>query len=172
MKKYSQSFLIISVVVLSTTLILSSNHTVYAMKSLGEDSSINRIGPEHYGLNTKQIVCGDRLCIQPSADHISNAVTHKIKNMLDNPNNNPFIKIGQVFHYSKQDQNAYSVIVKVTAGKKDLRNIQLLVHSDMEEKTIPIDGLFAQSGQSIQVRIHSQESNSIIANINHWEYSE
>lgn len=172
MKKRSQALLVISVITLSTTLILSNTNAVYAMKSLGEDPSINRIGPAHYGLNTKNIVCGDKLCNQPSSNLVLSLASNKIKHTIDNSNNNPSIKIGQVFHYSKQDQNAYTAILKVTAGKKDLSNIQLLVHSDMKEKNIPIDGLFAQSGESVQVRIHAQEPKSIIANIGSWEYNE
>ena len=171
MKTNSKIFLMISVAILSATLILSSSHAVYAMNSLGENPSINRIGPQHYGLATKNIVCGDKLCNEPSVKHVTKITPNKFKNILKDLAYNPSIKTERIFHYSKQDHNAYNAIFKITAGIKDLRNVQLFVRSDLEQKNIPIDGLFAKNNQAVQVRIHAQDPTSINADIKSWDYS-
>ena len=171
MKIQSQTFMIMSIAVLATTLILSSSHAVYAMKSLGENPSISRVGPQHFGLTTKGIVCGDKLCKDTKVKTVLSITPSKFKNMMDNPSHTPTIETGQVFHSSKQTKDAYNAVFKVTAGDKDLGKLQIFAHSDMEQKIIPINGLFAKSSQVVQVRIHAQDPQSIGAVIGSWNFN-
>lgn len=167
--------MIASVVVLVTGLILSGSHAyayASATKSLGEDPSIGRVGPKSYGSVTKGVICGDQLCKDLKSKHIAVVKEDQLKTVSDSAGSMPTIKTEQVIHYSKESPNAYIGVFRVSAGDKNLDKIQVFIQSDMEKTSVPIDGLFAKSGETIEVRVHAIDPMSILAYIGSWQYKD
>ena len=169
MEKNSPILMTTIITVLAVTLLLSGTHSVYAMKSLGEDPSIGRVGPDQFGLATKGIVCGDHLCKDGTVKMISPVIAEKTNQKASS--HAPSIMTEQVYQYSKNSPNAYLAVFKVTGGEKDLGRVKISVQSDMEQTSVPIDGLFAKGNQVVEVRIHAMDPQSIMAFPVSWQYS-
>lgn len=169
--KKSQLLMVVMISVLAATLILSGTSHAYAFQSLGENPSIGRVGPDHFGLATKEIVCGDHLCQNSSVKKMQ-AVTEKtIKTITNSIGHSPSINTEQVYPYSKQADNSYMAIFKVTGGDKNLSKVQISVKSDLDKTTIPLDGLFTVDNQIVAVRIHATDPQSISATPISWQFN-
>lgn len=159
MKQKSQILTIATMAVLAATMLASSSHVVYATKSLGEDPSLNRVGPKTYGSVTSAIVCGDHLCTSgPSESLMVQLSSSKVSKTIFAP----IVDKVRVHPYS-QSPDFYLALVKITTGDKNITKSVLHVKSDMEQMSIPVGSMFAYSSDIIDVRIHASNPSAIDA---------
>lgn len=169
-QKKFQMPMVVMISVLATTLILSGTSHAYALQSLGESSSIGRTGPDHFGLATKGIVCGDHLC-QNAVKPMPSITAENFKTMQKAPTYSPSITTEQVYKFSKQAKDTYIAVFKVNGGDKNLSKVQVLIQSDRDKTTVPIDGLFTEDHQVVEIRIHATDPQSIMAYPVSWQLS-
>ena len=162
--------MVVIISVLAATLILSGTSHAYALQSLGESPSIGRTGPDHFGLATKRIVCDDHLC-QNAVKPMPSITAENAKTMHKAPSHSPSITTEQVYKFSKQAKDTYIAVFKVNGGDKNLSKVQVSIQSDRDKITVPIDGLFTEDHQVMEIRIHATDPQSIMAYPVSWQLS-
>ncbi len=108
-----------------------------------------------FGDNTKDIVCGDKLCSEIE----DKQVTKKVKET--NPQG-PYVEL---FGISSLGENMYKVTFTVYAGNEELQDGILQVSSDISQKEAQISNLFADSYTYVPVLIQADDPSTISAEL-------
>ena len=124
--------------------------------------------PKSYGAATAGIICGDRLCSEPQhgwdieEDHI-------IGHIDRNDPAAPGVKILGLDKYrpstNKQDAITYKITYRVFAGEHDLKDIKILVKTDMGVWDFGISSLNKLSSSVNVARVKVLDPDSITGEI-------
>lgn len=124
-----------------------------------------------YGLATQGIACGDHLC----NEHKTVSAVSPDNVIADAPvyhKHAPKIVIEEVHNFRGSDPTAYIATLKITAGNQNLEDIQIVVQSDSDSVSSEVGGLFARDDTTNVVRIHADDTSTIVATVTSYQLSQ
>ena len=124
---------------------------------------VSRLSPKSFGAATAGIVCGDRLCSEPSPDFDIEEDT-PIGTITTEDSHTPSIsniKVDRFRESSSQENISYRITFTVTSGDIDLRNIEIEVQSDIDRTEFEIASLNALKSSVNVIRIKALDADSI-----------
>ena len=114
-------------------------------------------------------VCGDHLCNQESG-HLA-----KVKKVTTkpSPDHMPTIQTVEAFHFDASGApHAYIAVFKVTAGDRNLSNIQVLIKSDIDQFDTNLGSLFAGENTDLVTHVHALDPTTITARVASYQLAE
>ena len=125
--------------------------------------------PKSYGAATAGIICGDRLCSEPQEHGWDIEEDHIIGHIDRNDPAAPGVKILGLDKYrpstNKQDAITYKITYRVFAGEDDLKDIKILVKTDMGTWDFGITSLNKLSSSVNVARVKVLDPDSITGEI-------
>jgi len=124
---------------------------------------VSRLSPKSFGAATAGIVCGDRLCSEPSPDFDIEDDT-PIGEITSDDSHTPSVSnviIDRLRVSSAQENISYRITFTVTSGDIDLRNIEIEVQSDIDRTEFEISSLNALKSSVNVIRIKALDPDSI-----------
>ena len=125
---------------------------------------VSRLSPKSFGSATAGIVCGDQLCSQATTSMNIEDET-PIGEISQESGDAPTAKLISIDRFrpssNQQDAVTYRITFSVTSGTDNLRNININVHSDIDDENFEISSLNALKSSINVIRIKALDADSI-----------